>query len=162
MFYWTAATNENFELLLSFKGLGKMTAITLLTEIGEIDNFSKAQKLVAFFGVDPSVNESGNFKGDKNKMSKRGTAIGRRALYALALASVRKSKSGKAINKVLYDYYHSQLGNKKKKVRLVAVMNKLLRYIFSVLKNKKPYEVRNPKIHQKMYLESQHLTLIAA
>ena len=32
-----------------------MTAITLLTEIGEFDNFSKAQKLVAFFGVDPSL-----------------------------------------------------------------------------------------------------------
>jgi len=110
--------NENLELLLSFKGMGKMTAITLLTEIGEIDNFSKAQKLVAFFGVDPSINESGNFKGDKNKMSKRGTAIGRRVLYALALSCIRKLKSGKVMNKVLYDYYHSQLGNKKKKVRI--------------------------------------------
>lgn len=155
--------NNNLELLLSFKGMGKMTAVTLLSEIGEIDNFSIAQKLVAFFGVDPSVNESGNFKGDKNKMSKRGTTIGRRALYALAMSCVRKTKSGKAINQVLYDYYHIQLGNKKKKkVRLVAVMNKLLRYIFSVLKNQKPYEVRNPKLHKRMYLEAQHPTSIAA
>lgn len=155
--------NKNLELLLSFKGMGKITAITLLTEIGEITNFSMAKKLVAFFGVDPSVNESGNFKGDKNKMSKRGTTTGRRALYTLALSCVRKTKAGKAINQVLYDYYHTQLGNKKKKkVRLVAVMNKLLRYIFSVLKNQKPYEVRNPKIHKKMYLEAQHFTLIAA
>lgn len=154
---------NNLELLLSFKGMGKMTAITLLTEIGEIDNFSKAQKLVAFFGIDPSVNQSGNFKGDKNKMSKRGTTTGRRALYALALACVRKSKSGKAINQVLYDYYHTQLGDKKKKkVRLVAVMNKLLKYIFSVLKNQQSYEVRNPKIHKKMYLENQHNISIAA
>lgn len=153
---------QNLELLLSFKGMGKMTAITLLTEIGEIDNFSKAQKLVAFFGVDPSVNESGNFKGDKNKMSKRGTTVGRRALFTLALSCVRKTKSGQFMNKVLYDYYHSQLGHKKKKVRLVAVMNKLLRYIFSVLKNQKPYEMRNPKIHKKMYLESQHLISVAA
>ena len=154
---------NNLELLLSFKGMGKMTAVTLLTEIGEINNFSKAQKLVAFFGVDPSVNQSGNFKGDKNKMSKRGTTTGRRALYALALSCVRKSKSGKAINEVLYDYYHTQLGNKKKKkVRLVAVMNKLLRYIFSVLKNQQCYEVRNPKIHKKMYLESCNPVINAA
>ncbi len=160
---FSSTFKNNLELLLSFKGMGHMTAITLLTEIGEIKNFSIAQKLVAFFGVDPSVNESGNFKGDKNKMSKRGTTVGRRALYGLALSCIRKSKSGNAINPVLYDYYHTQLGSKKKKkVRLVAVMNKLLRYIFSVLKNQKPYEVRNPKLHKKMYLESQHLTIMAA
>lgn len=154
---------KNLELLLGFKGMGKITAVTLLTKIGEIDNFSKAQKLVAFFGVDPSVNQSGNFKGDKNKMSKRGTTTSRRALYALVLSCVRKSKSGKAINQVLYDYYHTQLCNKKKKkVKLVAVMNKLLRYIFSVLKNQQPYEVRNPKIHKKMYLEACHPIIIAA
>ena len=81
--------NENLELLSSFKGIRKMTAITLLTEIGEIYNFFAAQKLVAFFGVDPSANESGNFKSDKNKMSKRGTSIGRRVLYALALSYIR-------------------------------------------------------------------------
>lgn len=148
---------QNLELLLSFKGIGKMTAVTLLSEIGDISNFSNAQKLVAFFGVDPAVNESGNFKGDKNKMSKRGTKIGRRVLYTLALSSIRKSKSGKPINTVLYHFYNEQLSSKKKKkVRIVAVMNKLLRYIYSVLKNQTPYEMRDPKIHKKMYLESQH------
>jgi len=155
--------NQNYNLLLSFKGIGPMTAITLLTEIGEINDFSNAQKLVAFFGVDPSVNESGNFKGDKNKMSKRGTTLGRRVLYTIALASIRKSKSGNPNNKVLYHYYNDQLGSKKKKkVRLVAVMNKLLRYIFSVLKNQKPYEERDPRIHKKMFLESQHINQLAA
>ena len=53
-------------------------------------------------------------------------------------------------------FYHlSAMGKKKKKVKLVAVMNKLLRYIFSVLKNQKPYEIRNPKIHKRMFLESK-------
>ncbi len=153
--------NENLHLLLSFKGMGKLTAITLLTEIGDIKDFTKSKKLVAFFGVDPSVNQSGNFKGDKNKMSKRGTTIGRRALYTLALACIRITKSGQPNNQTLYDYYHSQLKSKKKKVRLVAIMNKLLKYIFSVLKNKVPYEVRNPKLHKKMYLEN-HLLIQAA
>lgn len=154
---------ENYDLLLSFKGIGPITAITLLTEIGEINDFPSAQKLVAFFGVDPSVNESGNFKGDKNKMSKRGTTLGRRALYTVALASIRKSKSGNPNNKILHHYYNVQLGSKKKKkVRLVAVMNKLLRYIFSVLKNQKPYEQRDPRIHKKMFLESQCLNQLAA
>ncbi len=154
---------QNYDLLMSFKGIGPMTAITLLSEIGDIRDFSNAQKLVAFFGVDPSVNESGNFKGDKNKMSKRGTSLGRRVLYTLAMASIRKSKSGKENNKVLHHYYNIQLSTKKKKkVRLVAVMNKLLRYIFSVLKNQKPYVVRDPRIHKKMFLESQYSNQLTA
>ena len=145
----------NIQLLKSFKGVGDISAITLLTEMSSIDNFSKPSQLVAFFGIDPSVNQSGKFVGDRNKMSKRGTAIGRRALYAIALASIRKTKNKVPMNQVLYDYYHKNLKSKKKKVRLVAIMNKLLRYIFSVLKNQKPYVVRNPKIHQRMFLESK-------
>jgi transposase len=144
----------NIQLLKSFKGVGDISAITLLTEMGSINNFSKPSQLVAFFGVDPSVNQSGNFIGDRNKMSKRGTAIGRRALYAIALASVRKTRNKVPMNQVLYDYYHKNLKSKKKKVRLVAIMNKLLRYIFSVLKNQKPYVVRDPKIHKRMFLEA--------
>lgn len=144
----------NIQLLKSFKGISDISAITLLTEMGSINNFSKSSQLVAFFGVDPGVNQSGNFVSDRNKMSKRGTAIGRRALYAIALASIRKTKNKLPMNQVLYDYYHKNLKSKKKKVRLVAIMNKLLRYIFSVLKNQKPYVVRNPKIHKKMFLEA--------
>ncbi|TFG95204.1 MAG: hypothetical protein E4H13_13715 [Calditrichales bacterium] len=33
---------------------------------------------ISFFGVDPTVKESGKFKGNQNRMSKRGTKLGRR------------------------------------------------------------------------------------
>ena len=144
--------NHNISLICSFKGAGLISAITLLVEMNDINNFTKSSQLVAFFGVDPAVNESGNFKGDSNKMSKRGTAVGRRALYAIALSSIRKTNTGVPMNQVLYDAYHNKLKGKKKKVRLVAIMNKLLRYIFSVLKNQKAYEVRDPRIHQQMFM----------
>jgi len=84
----------------------------------------------------------------------RGTRIGRRALYAVALASIRTNRNGKAINAVLQEYYNNNLSGKKKKVALVAVMHKLINYIFAVLRNQKEYEQRLPKVHQKMYLEN--------
>ena len=31
-------------------------------------------------------------------------------------------------------------------------MHKIIRYIFSVIKNKKPYEERHTEIHSSMYL----------
>ncbi|WP_312888858.1 transposase, partial [Clostridium bowmanii] len=68
-----ATLNKNIDLLMTLGGIGYITAITLLAEIGVVDNFLKPKQLVAFFGVDPAVNESGKFKGDRVKMSKRGT-----------------------------------------------------------------------------------------
>lgn len=145
---------KNVMLLESIPGIGFLTSVTILAEIGDINGFVKPKHLVAYFGIDPSVNESGKFKSDKNKMSKRGTRIGRRALYAAALASIRTKRNGEAINEILLNYYKENLNGKKKKVALVAVMHKLINYIFAVLRNQKEYEQRLPKIHNQMYLKN--------
>ncbi|AJA46874.1 transposase IS116/IS110/IS902 family protein [Clostridium pasteurianum DSM 525 = ATCC 6013] len=149
---------KNVQLIYSIPGIGELTAITIMSEIGNIKGFVKAKHLVAYFGIDPSVNQSGKFNSNKNTMSKRGTRIGRRALYAVALASIRTSRSGEPINKVLLTYYKENLNGKSKKVALVAIMHKLVNYIFSVLRNQKEYEIRDPKIHIKMYLNNGSTT----
>ncbi|MBY6796508.1 IS110 family transposase [Clostridium botulinum] len=147
---------QNILLLMSIPGVDFISAVTILTEIGDFQIFLKPKQLVAYFGVDPSVNESGKFKSDKDKTSKRGTRFGRRALYAVALASIRTKRTGEANNKILLDYYQNNLKGKKKKVALVAIMHKLINYIFAVLRNQKEYEQRLPKIHHKMYLENSN------
>ena len=148
---------KNISLLMSIPGIGYITAITILAEIGGIDKFLTPKQLVAFFGVDPAVNESGKFKGDRVKMSKRGTRLGRRALYAVALASIRTKRNGEATNQVLLKYYKENLKGKKAKVALVAVMHKLIKYLFAVLRNQQEYQVRDPKLHQKMFLEHKKM-----
>ena len=147
---------KNILLLMSMPGVGFISAVTILSEIGDFEGFLKPKQLVAYFGIDPSVNESGKFKSDKDKMSKRGTRFGRRALYAVALASIRANRNGEANNKILLDYYKSNLNGKKKKVALVAIMHKLVNYIFATLRNQKEYEQRSPKLHHKMYLENSN------
>jgi transposase len=151
---------KNIDLIDSIPWIGLLTAITLIAEIGDINGFIKPKHLVAFFGIDSSVNESGKFKGNQNKISKRGTRIGRRALYAIALASIRKNRNGVPINKVLLDYYQTNLNGKKAKVALVAIMHKIINYIFAVLRNQTPFEQRDPKIHKQMFLENK--TLVGA
>ena len=143
-------------LLMSIPGVGFISAVTILTEIGDFEGFLKPKQLVAYFGIDPSVNESGKFKSDKDKISKRGTRFGRRALYAVALASIRTNRNGEANNTILLDYYKNNLNGKKKKVALVAIMHKLVNYIFATLRNQKEYEQRSPKLHHKMYLENSN------
>jgi len=143
-----AQAKRNVELLDEIPGIGFFTAATLIAEIGDFSLFNSPKALTAFFGLDPSVNQSGKFNGDRNKISKRGTRIGRRILFTVAMASIRRTRNGKAINPVLRDFYASKCVSKKKKVALVAVMHKLLHYIFAVLRDQKPFEFRKPEDHQ--------------
>ncbi|WP_411747159.1 IS110 family transposase, partial [Psychrobacillus psychrotolerans] len=52
---------EEYKILQSIPGIGEKIAATIISEIGEIDRFDAAKKLVAFAGVDPSVYSSGKF-----------------------------------------------------------------------------------------------------
>ena len=101
------------------------------------------------------------FKGSNNHISKRGTHIGRRALYAVALACIRKKRNGQAIHPVLLNYYKTNMNGKSKKVGLIAIMHKIVNYIFAVLRDQKPYEIRDPKLHCKMFLENKSTAKIA-
>jgi transposase len=84
-------------------------------------------------------------------MSKRGSRIGRRVLYAIALASVRTKRYGVAINPVLHEYYQDKKQSKPKKVALGAVMHKVSNIIFAVLRDKKYFELKTPAQHKLEY-----------
>ncbi|WP_270564234.1 IS110 family transposase [Clostridium beijerinckii] len=129
--------------------------IFFLKNLVRINGFLKPKHLVAFFGVDSSVNELGNFKGDDKEISKRGTHFCRRELYAVALASIRNNRNGIPVNKVLLDYYQINMKGKKPKIALIAIIHKIINYIFAVLQNQTPFEQRDPKIHKQMFFRKQ-------
>lgn len=139
---------KHIDLLDQMPGVGFISAVTLIAEINDFSLFKSPKAFTAFFGIDPSVNQSGKFTGDRNRISKRGTRIGRRVLFTMALSSIRTTRSGDSINPILRDYYLKKCVSKKKKVALVAVMHKLLHYIFAVLRDLKPFEFRSPQEHQ--------------
>ena len=135
------------ELLCSIPGIGLITAATILAEVGDFSAFQKPQKLVAYFGIDPSVNQSGKFEGNQNKMAKRGSRFLRRVIYTSALSNIRKKRNGELCNSVLYEYYQNKCISKPRMVALGAIMHKLVKIIFAVLRDKKPFEIRNPEEH---------------
>ncbi|MCB5558650.1 IS110 family transposase [Anaerosalibacter bizertensis] len=139
-------------LLCSIPGIGVLTAATILAEVGDFSAFSSPNKLVAFFGIDPSVNQSGEFTGTRNKMSKRGSRLLRRVIFTTALANVRSKRNGNKTNPVIYEFYQKKCMNKPKKVALGAVMRKLVNIIFAVMRDKKPFELRTPEEHKELLL----------
>lgn len=135
----------------SIKGVGFLTAVTIMCEIGDFATFKNPKQLFAYFGLDPEVNESGKFVGTQLHMSKRGSGIARRAIFAVALASIRTKRNGEGINPYLRQYYEKKSGQKPKMVALGAVMHKVCNIIFAVLRDEKEFELRSPEEHCRKY-----------
>jgi transposase len=146
----TPMLSLTLELLQSIPGIGLLTAATILAEVGDFSAFSKPGKLVAYFGIDPSVMQSGEFIGTRNKMSKRGSKLLRRVLFTIALANIRTKRDKKPCNPVMMEFYKRKCQSKPKKVALGAVMRKLVCIIFAVLRDRKPFELRSPQKHAQM------------
>lgn len=147
----------SIELLKSIPAIGEKVAPIIAAEIGDISRFSNAKQLIAYCGVDPSVKQSGNFIGSKNKFTKRGSPYLRWALYMAAVGSL-KHKDGKYTNKVIYEYYEKKIQSKVKKQAIGAIMNKLVRIIFSVLKNNRKFVMITPEKQIELHKHSLRLS----
>ncbi|SFN27587.1 Transposase [Psychrobacillus psychrodurans] len=90
-----AKSMEEYKILQSIPGIGEKIAATIISEIGEIDRFNHPKKLVAFAGIDPSVFESGTFKGTLNRITKRGSSRLRHALYMAVKSAIRDCRKKK-------------------------------------------------------------------
>jgi transposase len=135
---------KQIRLLETIKGAGFLTAVTLMCEIGDFSAFKSPKQLLAYFGLDPSVNQSGNFTGTRNKMSKRGSPLARRAIHTIALISVGCSKNNVPHNNVLLTYYQDKCKSKPKMVALGAVMHKVCNIVFAMLRDHKPFCIIPP------------------
>ena len=138
---------EEYKIIQSIPGIGEKIAATIISEIGEIDRFNHPKKLVAFAGIDPSVFESGTFKGTKNRITKRGSSRLRHALFTAvrcAIRDARKTRTTKELiprNKRLREFYDKKREEGKPyRVSIIACANKLLHWIYALLKNKTTFQ----------------------
>ncbi|MDQ0154242.1 IS110 family transposase [Robertmurraya andreesenii] len=138
---------EEYNIIKSIPGIGEKIAATIISEIGEIDRFNHPKKLVAFAGVDPSVFESGKFRATQNRITKRGSSRLRHALYIAvrcAIRDCRKQKTTDEIipcNKRLREFYDKKREEGKPfKVAVIACVNKLLHWIFALLKSRTTFQ----------------------
>lgn len=116
-------------IILTIPGIGLLNGAMILGEIGDISRFSNPSKLLAYAGLDPTVNQSGNFNAKSTKMSKRGSKLLR---YALINAAWNVSLK----NKTFEDYFNlkrSQGNNHY--AALGHTAHKLVRIIFKLLRD---------------------------
>jgi transposase len=119
--------------ITTIPGIGPVLGATILGEIGDISRFKSPSSLVAFAGLDPSVFESGEFKGTKGHLSKRGSTYLR---WALWLAADRARR----FDPVFGEYYAKKRSEGKcHKVAISALARKLCNTIFAVLNKNVQY-----------------------
>jgi transposase len=122
------------DLLTSIVGIGEPTAMTILAEIGDINQFSSARQLAAFAGLTPQEHQSGTSVKGKTRLCKIGNPHLRKALYFPALSSIRHCSPMK-------DLRERFLEAGKNKMQIVGVvMHKLIRIVYGVLKSGKPFD----------------------
>lgn len=128
--------NQIPQYITSIPGVGKVTGSAILAEIGDINRFESSEKLVAFAGIDPTVYETGQFVAKKTRMSKRGSPHLRYALWQAASMAIQYDPELKA-------YYQAKRAEGKHHgTALGAVCNKLISRIYIILKEQRPYIVR--------------------
>jgi transposase len=128
---------EEYEIIRSIPGIGGKIAATIISEIGEIDQFNHPKKLVAYAGIDPSVFESGKFKATINKITKRGSTRLRQTLYTAVQCGITKNRNPKL--RAYYDKKREE--GKPHKVAFIACANKLIHWIYALLNSKEAFKV---------------------
>jgi transposase len=123
----------NVELLKSIPGIGTLTCMVLLTEIGDISRFSGLNELSAYFGLIPNSHDSGETKR-VGRNTKRGNVYLKYILVEVSWMSIRYDPS-------LLLAYKSAVRKMDSNKAIIKVARKLLNRIRFVLKNKKQYQV---------------------
>lgn len=106
--------------LTDIKGVGTLTAMIFLTELGDLSRFKNRRKLAGHLGLIPSSNETGEADDRKGHITKGGSPRIRKVLCQAVWSRIR-------VHSVFRDKYDRivQGQKKRRKVGCVAMMRQL-------------------------------------
>lgn len=125
---------DKANLLDSIPGIGEATAALLLSELGDLTQFSSARQVAAFAGLVPRIRESGSSVRGRSRLSKVGSSRLRKSLYFPAITALRFNPLIKALGLRL------SAQGKSKMLIIGAAMRKLLHLAYGVLKSGRPFD----------------------
>lgn len=106
--------------LLKLPGVGLLTTMTFLTEMGDLNRFHNRREVTAYLGLCPSSHESGETNDRKGHITRQGPSRVRKLLCQAAWTAIRLCpETSKA-----YDRIRANKKNRTKKT-LVAIMRLL-------------------------------------
>jgi len=127
------ALKQNFLLLQSIKGVGKILALTVIIKTHNFTRFISARKFACFCGTAPFDHSSGT----SIRMKTRVSHLADKQMKTLLDLS---AKSAIQYDKELREYYLNRTQNGKSKMSTINVVrNKILYRMFAVIKRQTPF-----------------------
>ena len=118
----------------TIKGIGLLSAAGIASEIGNFDKFLTRNQILAFAGLEPSKNQSGEFTGS-GKMVKHGSSYLRKYLMNCA-------ETFYIHNPIISDFYWKKRHEgKHHRVALSHVARKLVNTIFTLERHKVDFNI---------------------
>jgi len=115
--------------LCSIPGIGKRTAIFLIVLTQGFERFENSRQLISYFGMNPTIHQSGSSIRGSSRISKTGNNHIRNLLFMCSFTACEHNKSCRDI------YRRIIAKGKSKKLALIAVANKLLKQSLAIAKS---------------------------
>lgn len=127
------AMGRTIQILDSLPGIGRSTAVGVAILIGDFQRFSNCRKLVSFCGLSPTLSQSGTSIHCKGSISRMGGHKIRAMLYVCTWSTLRHNAQARAFWKRM------KANGKPGKVIIMAMMNKMIRQMYSMVINDSMY-----------------------
>lgn len=127
------ALQQNFRLLTSIKGVGKVLALASIIKTNNFTRFDAARKFACFCGTAPFEHSSGTSIKGRTRVSHLADKKMKTLLDLSAKSAIQHDKELKA-------YYLKRIGMGKSKMSTINIVrNKILYRMFAVIKRQTPF-----------------------
>jgi transposase len=138
----SALGDERIKRLMTIPGVDMVVALAMTAAIGEISRFHKPEKLVSYFGLNPSVRQSGPGPAHHGRITKQGRGHARGMLVEAAWAAVRAPGPLRA-------FFLRVRARRGQHVAAVATARKLAIVIWHLLTKGESYVWARPALHAR-------------
>jgi len=121
------------KILMSIPGVGPVTAVTMLAEIGDFERFSRPEKLTGFAGLNPS-----SFSSGENTRLGRITRHGSEHLRTILVEAAHRVRPSWG---PLYEFFSRIRDKKGPKIASVALARKILVLSWHLMRKKEMFRL---------------------
>ena len=137
-----ALADEQTKRLMTIPGIHMVVAVGIMAAIGHIQRFANPQQLVSYFGLNPSVHQSGNGPVHRGRITKRGRGHARGMLVEAAWVAAR-------VPGPLRAFFLRIRARRGQHVAAVATARKLVVLIWHMLRRNEDYAWLRSALHAR-------------
>ncbi|MBV9377443.1 MAG: IS110 family transposase [Alphaproteobacteria bacterium] len=137
-----ALADEHAKRLITIPGIHMVVAVGVMAAIGSIERFASPQQLVSYFGLNPSVRQSGTGPVHRGRITKRGRGHARGMLVEAAWVAAR-------VPGPLRAFFLRIRARRGPHVAAVATARKLAFLIWHMLRRREDYAWMRPALHAR-------------